>query len=62
MSIHMKASERLFTLRILTGALSILFIALAIHFYNEYVPDLLVRAEQIIAASMGNFDTTVASR
>lgn len=58
----MNTSEKLFASRILTGVLSILLIALVILFYKEYAPDLLVKAEQFIAASMGEFDTTVASR
>lgn len=58
----MKNSEHLFTARILTGVLSIILIALVVVLYNGYVPDLLVKAKHILASSMGNFDTTVASR
>ena len=58
----MKASERLFTVRILTGALSIILIALVVVLYNEYVPDLLIKAERVLAASMGDLNTTCASR
>jgi hypothetical protein len=58
----MNTKERLFAARILYGALSILLIALVLLFYKEYAPDLLVKAEQFIATSMGEFDTTVASR
>ncbi|MGB5461693.1 MAG: hypothetical protein WBM91_14330 [Eudoraea sp.] len=58
----MKASEHLFTVRILTGALSIILIALVVVLYNEYVPDLLIKAERVLAASMGDLNTTFASR
>lgn len=58
----MKASERLFTIRILTGALSIILIALVVVLYNEYVPDLLIKAESVLASAMGDLDKTVASR
>lgn len=61
-SIHMKASEQLFAIRILTGVLSIILIALVVFIYNEYIPDLLVEAEQILAESMGDLDKTFASR
>ncbi|MGB5205256.1 hypothetical protein [Eudoraea sp.] len=58
----MKASEQLFAIRILTGVLSIILIALVVFIYNEYIPDLLVEAEQILAESMGDLDKTFASR
>jgi hypothetical protein len=58
----MNTSEKLFAARILYAALSILLIALVILFYKEYAPDLMIQAEQFVAASMGEINTTVASR
>jgi len=58
----MKASEHLFASRILTGVLSVILITLVVVLYNEYLPDLLVKAEHILASSMGDLDTIVASR
>lgn len=39
-----------------------ILIALVIFMYNEVVPDLLVEAEQFLAASMGKMDGTIAAR
>ncbi|WP_297798309.1 hypothetical protein [uncultured Eudoraea sp.] len=58
----MEASEKLLSARILTVVLSTLLIAVVILFYKEYVPELLLKAEHAIAASMGNIDSTVAAR
>lgn len=58
----MKASEKLLSARILTAVLSMLLIAIVILFYKEYVPELLLKAEQAIAASMGDIDSTIAAR
>lgn len=58
----MEASEKLLSARILTAVLSLLLIAVVILFYKEYVPELLLKAEQAIAASMGDVDSTIAAR
>jgi hypothetical protein len=58
----MEASEKLLSARILTAVLSMLLIAIVILFYKEYVPELLLKAEQAIAASMGDIDSTIAAR
>jgi len=58
----MKASEQLLASRILTVVLSVMLITLAVILYNQYLPGLLIKAEQILAASMGDLDTIVASR
>ena len=62
MNIFMEASEKLLSARILTAVLSMLLIAVVILFYKEYVPELLLKAEQAIAASMGDIDSTIAAR
>lgn len=58
----MEASEKLLSVRILTVVLSMILIAVAILFYKEYVPELLLKAERAIATSMGNIDSTIAAR
>lgn len=58
----MEASEKLLSARILTAVLSVLLIAVVILFYKEYVPELLLKAEGAIAASMGDIDSTIAVR
>lgn len=58
----MQATEKLLSARILTAVLSVLLIAVVILFYKEYVPELLLKAERAIAASMGDIDSTIAAR
>ena len=58
----MQATEKLLSARILTAVLSVLLIAVVILFYKEYVPELLLKAERAITASMGDIDSTIAAR